>query len=148
MTPPAETSKDTVPWGWSAYRSMQVPGILAPTLRVSKPLFSNTLVYQGLRPAERRRTLPPVFKARCNACTWVKACESWGQNQSMLSMTYYWSCQPLWMESAVLGGLFWSYYGVAKGAWCNSTDHFLELVGMNTESVECAWLREFAMCSV
>lgn len=54
------------------------------------------------------------------------------------------------MESAVLGagGLFWSYYGVAKGAWRNSTDHFLELVGMNTESVECARLREFAMCSV
>ena len=66
----------------------------------------------------------------------------------MLSMTYCWSGQRLWMDSAVFGGLFWSYYGVAKGAWGNSTDHFLELVGMNTESVECTRLREFAMCSV
>lgn len=71
----------------SAHRSMQVPGILAPTLRVAKPLFSNTAVYQGFRPAERKRTLPPVFNARCNDCTWVTAWVSPGQNQSMLSMT-------------------------------------------------------------
>ena len=71
----------------SIYLSIQVPGILAPTLRVAKPFFSNTVVYQGLRPAERKRTFPPVFKARCNACTWVMAWESVGENQSMLSMT-------------------------------------------------------------
>lgn len=69
------------------YLSIHVPGILAPTLRAAKPFFSNTDVYQGLRPAERKRTLPPIFRAWCKACTWVRAWASWGQNQSMLSMT-------------------------------------------------------------
>lgn len=70
------TSYKSVRMDWSAHRSIHVPGILAPTLRVAKPLFSNTAVYQGLRPADRRRTLPPVFKARWRACTWLRAWES------------------------------------------------------------------------
>ncbi len=28
-------------------------------------------------------------------------------------------------------GVFLSYYGVAEGAWGDSTDHFLELVGVD-----------------
>ena len=98
--------------GWKVfYRSIQVPGILAPTLRTPNPLFSNTVIYQGLRPAERRRTLPPVFKARCSACTWVKACEPSGQNQSMLSMICF-----RWVS---IGGgcrLFLGYFNLTT-AW-------------------------------
>ena len=45
-------------------------------------------------------------------------------------------------------GVVLSYYGVAEGSWGNSTDHFMELVGVDTESVECSWPGEFAMRSV
>ena len=45
-------------------------------------------------------------------------------------------------------GVFLSYNGVAEGSWGNSTDHFLELVGVDAESVKCARLGEFTMCSV
>ena len=41
-----------------------------------------------------------------------------------------------------------SYYGVAKSAWGNSMDHFLEFVSMNTEPVKCSRLGELAMRSV
>lgn len=41
-----------------------------------------------------------------------------------------------------------SYYGVAEGSWRNSADNFMEFVGVDTESVECSWLGEFAMGSV
>ena len=59
------------------------------------------------------------------------------------------SCQRLWIELVrrVLGvGL--SYYGVAEGSWGDSADHFVELVGVDTETVEGSRPGEFAMGSV
>ena len=70
------------------YLSMHVPGNLAPTLFAIKPCFSNSDVYQGLSPAERRSTLPPIFRARYSAFTCTSASVSPGLNQSMLSMIY------------------------------------------------------------
>ena len=45
-------------------------------------------------------------------------------------------------------GVVLSYHGVAEGSWGNSADHFMELVGVDTESVECFRPGEFAMGSV
>lgn len=70
-----------------SYRSMQVPGNLAPTLLAMKPHLSNTGMYHGVRPAERSITRPPGFNARLRAWICVRASSPLGSNQSMLSIT-------------------------------------------------------------
>ena len=49
--------------------------------------------------------------------------------------------------SCFLGGLV-SYYSVAEGAWSNTADHFLELIGVDAKSVKCSRLGELSVCSV
>ena len=45
------------------YRSMQVPGNLDPTRFAKNPRLSKPEMYHGVSPAERSRTLPPIFRA-------------------------------------------------------------------------------------
>lgn len=70
------------------YRSTQEPGTLTLALRALKPCFSKTVVYHGLRPADRSSTRPPSLRATLSALTCVSASEAPGENQSMLSMIW------------------------------------------------------------
>ena len=49
------------------------------------------------------------------------------------------SCYGVWVLA---------YYCVAEGTGSDPTDHFLEFVGVDTETVECAGLGKFAVRSV
>ena len=68
-------------------RSVHVPGgILAATLFGLNPYSSNTLMYQGLRPALLIKTLPPSLRALLTALHCAGASGPPGVNQSMLSI--------------------------------------------------------------
>lgn len=81
------TSIETIPSKPSSYLSMQVPGVLAPTLRAEKPHLSKILTYHGLRDADRRRTRPPFRRTWFRALIWIAAASWEGSNQSIESMT-------------------------------------------------------------
>ena len=69
----------------------------------------------------------------------------------MLSITYFFtrgveSAFDGWSQLLRCVGL--AYNGVAEGAGSDPTDYFLEFVGVDTETVECARLGKFAVRSV
>ena len=114
---------------------MQLPGYLVPTLLILKPFFSNSVMYHGFRPAERRSTLPPTLRARYNVCTCNSACESVGSNQSILSMIYGSRCQPRIAKSQS-GDKAGAYDGVTESAFSDTSNDFLKLISMDAKSVK------------
>lgn len=71
---------------YDTHRSMQFPGVLAPTRRGSKPFSLKSLMYHGSILAERRSTRPPSLSARLSLQTCCEAASDDGSNQSMESM--------------------------------------------------------------
>lgn len=123
---------------------MHVPGSLAPTLFAEKPFFSKTEMYHGLRPAERRRTLPPALRARCRAQTWAVACASLGSNQSMLSIICD-ACQ-LWTgdhEYPCLRSI--TYDRMAQSFRYQSANDFLKFVRVYADAIKGPGLRKSAV---
>lgn len=70
------------------YRSMHVPGNLAPTRRAEKPFSSNCRTYHGSMLAERRRIRPPIFRAEFSVQAWAEASSPSGSNQSIESIIW------------------------------------------------------------
>lgn len=67
--------------------SMHAPSIRAPWRLEVNPWDSKTLTYHGWRADERRRTRPPMARARLSLLIWAAAAWEPVSNQSMLSMT-------------------------------------------------------------
>jgi hypothetical protein len=126
------------------HRSIQVPGVRAAARWVRNPSFSNTETYQGRKPADRSKTLPPSFSAWLRASTCMAAASPWGSNQSMESMIWHIHIShqrlPIFIPATP------THHGNRQSRWFDPSNDFIDLICMYAETGERLRSRESGMC--